>query len=189
MSAEIYAYDALAKKPPTASTFSETSSSLKPASLLSWLLGSKPTKTVTVPKTAAALHDPKAVDLATLLQYSSAEGHPALREFIRNFVEKVYTPGYADWQIQLNVGTTAGWTQVVNMLLERGDAVLVEVGYRQSSRVDVKRLSLVRDFRNLPIQERSTLGRLWVVNRSRMSLLSCSIYSLVVQLLMLPLVL
>jgi aromatic amino acid aminotransferase I len=66
------------------------------------------------------------VDLSTLLQYSSAEGHPALKEFIRNFVEKVYRPGFADWQVQLNVGATAGWSQVVAMLMERGDAILVE---------------------------------------------------------------
>lgn len=46
---------------------------------------------------------------------------------MREFVEKVYQPGYADWQVQLTLGTTGGWAQVVNMLLERGDAVLVEV--------------------------------------------------------------
>jgi aromatic amino acid aminotransferase I len=94
---------------------------------LSWLFGKKPTKTITIPKNPEeAKGNPNAVDLSTLLQYSSAEGHPALKEFIRNFVEKVYQPGYADWQVQVNVGASAGWNQVVNMLMERGDAILIE---------------------------------------------------------------
>ena len=125
MSAEIYTYDALAKKPPTL-TGNVSKDTVKEQSWVNWLFGKKPTKTISIPKSHEPVIDPSAVDLSTLLQYSSAEGHPALREFIRNFVAKVYQPGFSDWQIQLNVGATAGWNQVVNMLMERGDAILVE---------------------------------------------------------------
>jgi aromatic amino acid aminotransferase I len=124
MSAEVFPCDALAKKPPTL-TGDVSKDTIKEQSFVSWLFGKKKTKTITIPK-SHDVKDPSSVDLSTLLQYSSAEGHPALREFIRNFVAKVYQPGTSDWQIQLNVGATAGWSQVVNMLMERGDAILVE---------------------------------------------------------------
>lgn len=139
MSAEIYDYDALAKKPPTLQSTQDvqpSSSTLKQPSLLSWLFGQKRTKTVTIPKTVGSRPDPMSIDLASLLQYSSAEGHPALKAFIRDFVEKVYQPGFADWQIQLTVGATAAWNQIVFTFIERGDAILVVSFHRASSGKD-----------------------------------------------------
>ncbi len=66
------------------------------------------------------------VDLQHLLQYSGAQGHPALQAFIKEFVKKIYQPAYADWDTLLDIGSTDGWSKVVGLLLERDDAILVE---------------------------------------------------------------
>jgi len=46
--------------------------------------------------------------------------------FLREYVNKMYKPGYADWDVLINVGNTDGWAKIVGMLVERGDAILVE---------------------------------------------------------------
>jgi len=35
-------------------------------------------------------------------------------------------PGYANWQVLLNSGSTDGWSKVVNLLCEPGDYIIVE---------------------------------------------------------------
>jgi aromatic amino acid aminotransferase I len=94
-------------------------------SLMSWLFGSKKTEKISVPK---YVHDAKPTDLqlATSLQYQAATGPPALPLFLRKYVETVYKPAYGDWDVLLNVGNTDGWAKIVGMLMEKGDAVLVE---------------------------------------------------------------
>jgi aromatic amino acid aminotransferase I len=46
--------------------------------------------------------------------------------FLREYVEKVYKPAYADWDVLLTCGATDAWGKIVNLLMEKGDAVLVE---------------------------------------------------------------
>lgn len=128
ISAEVYPFDKLSKTAPTLSvTQSEnTETTVKPQSFFSWLFGKKPNISIEIkkyPNPSAGVND---INLATLLQYQGAEGHPALLAFIREFTEKVYDPGYNDWDVLPHIGATAGWNQVVNLLMERGDSLLVE---------------------------------------------------------------
>ena len=69
---------------------------------------------------------PSTIQLATSLQYQSATGPPALPLFLREYVQKVYQPAYADWDVLINCGATDAWGKICFMLMERGDAVLVE---------------------------------------------------------------
>jgi aromatic amino acid aminotransferase I len=43
--------------------------------------------------------DPMALQLSTSLQYAAGTGHPLLAQFLREFVQKVYRPGYADFEV------------------------------------------------------------------------------------------
>ena len=56
----------------------------------------------------------------------TAYGSPDLARFLRNFVEQVMKPGYEDYEILLNSGSTDGWNKVASLLLETGDHILVE---------------------------------------------------------------
>lgn len=67
-----------------------------------------------------------AISLATSLQYQAATGPPAFPKFLRRYVEEIYKPAYADWDVILDVGATDGFAKVFNMLLELGDSLLVE---------------------------------------------------------------
>lgn len=96
----------------------------KKQSLLSWLW-SKSTLSFTIPKYVPNA-TPTTIQLATSLQYQSATGPPALPLFLREYVSKVYNPAYADWDVLLNCGNTDGWGKIVFMLMEKGDAILVE---------------------------------------------------------------
>ncbi|KAL7424021.1 hypothetical protein Q5752_001606 [Cryptotrichosporon argae] len=96
-------------------------------SLLSWLFGEHgPNTSFSIPKYAPNPKDPMAIQLSTSLQYQSATGPPVLAAFLRKYVETVYAPAYADWDVLLDVGATDGWNKVCSMLFEKGDAVLVE---------------------------------------------------------------
>ncbi|KAJ9112336.1 hypothetical protein QFC19_000756 [Naganishia cerealis] len=130
MSAEVYTPDALSITPATAANRSpseahDAASMVKKPTFLSWLFGKKNTETITIPKPPSS-SSPLDINLTTLLQYSSAQGHPALQAFIREFVAKVYQPGFGDWEVLLNIGSTMAWNHVVFMLLEPGDGVLYE---------------------------------------------------------------
>jgi aromatic amino acid aminotransferase I len=94
--------------------------------ILSWLFSAKKRLlNITVPKYVENAQ-PTTLQLATSLQYQAATGPPALPLFLRKYVETVYKPAYADWDVLLNVGNTDGWNKIVNMLMEKGDAILVE---------------------------------------------------------------
>lgn len=71
----------------------------------------------TLPKFAS---EPGQLDLATLLQYGSGEGHKTLRDFGAEFTKLVYEPAYADYQVLMNNGNTDSWAKVVKLLCEQG---------------------------------------------------------------------
>lgn len=96
----------------------------KKPSLLSWLW-QKSTTSFTIPKYVDHA-TPTTIQLATSLQYQAATGPPALPLFLREYVEKIYRPAYSDWDVLLNCGATDAWGKIVFMLMERGDACLVE---------------------------------------------------------------
>ncbi|EKD02611.1 hypothetical protein A1Q2_03037 [Trichosporon asahii var. asahii CBS 8904] len=117
LSAEIQRFDSLPLERPRVPT--------KPKkTLMEWLFGGN--LQFTIPKYASDPTDPMAIQLATSLQYQAATGPPALPKFLREYVEKVYQPGYADWDVLVDVGATDGFGKAFNMLLTMGDAVLVE---------------------------------------------------------------
>lgn len=97
-------------------------------SFLEWLFPSptpQTSSTFTIPKYAAN-PTPMTIELSTSLQYQATTGPPALPLFLREYVQKFYKPAYADWDVLINVGNTDGWNKCVQMLVEQGDAVLVE---------------------------------------------------------------
>ncbi|KAI4520693.1 PLP-dependent transferase [Schizophyllum commune Loenen D] len=65
-------------------------------------------------------------DLRTTLQYGPFNGIKPVMDWMRAFVERVYAPGYADWQLLMDGGSTDGWAKVAGMLLDEGDTILVE---------------------------------------------------------------
>lgn len=115
LSASIQAVDAVPLDQPRAP---------KKQSILSWLW-SKSTTSFTIPKYVPNA-SPTTIQLATSLQYQSATGPPALPLFLREYVSKIYNPAYADWDVLLTCGATDAWGKIVFMLMERGDAILVE---------------------------------------------------------------
>lgn len=118
LSANILPHDHLPLDPPRVPS--------KPKkSLLSWLLGGSNVN-FTIPKYADDPKDPMAIQLATSLQYQAATGPPAFPKFLRRYVETIFRPAYADWDVLLDVGATDGFGKVFNMLLELGDSILVE---------------------------------------------------------------
>jgi hypothetical protein len=103
------------------------------------------TTTFTIPKYA---DDAQAVQLSTALQYGelsfpspfarsrskltrhlgvgTATGLPSLTKFIHDFTAKVYDPGYSNWEVLINAGSTDAWSKICTTLLERGDGILCE---------------------------------------------------------------
>ncbi|GAA5984700.1 hypothetical protein JCM5350_007921 [Sporobolomyces pararoseus] len=70
--------------------------------------------------------DKTKIQLSTALQYGTAQGLPALHQFIDEFVTKVYDPGYSDFKTVINAGSTDAWSKIVTTLCEPGDGVLCE---------------------------------------------------------------
>ncbi|KAF5341467.1 hypothetical protein D9758_013944 [Tetrapyrgos nigripes] len=64
--------------------------------------------------------------LSKAIQYCSGRGSPALTSLFRDFTSKFMRPGYADWDLLLNSGSTDGWNKVVGLLCEYGDYIIVE---------------------------------------------------------------
>ncbi|ORY77211.1 pyridoxal phosphate-dependent transferase [Leucosporidium creatinivorum] len=81
------------------------------------------TTTFTIPKFA---DDAQAIQLSTALQYGTATGLPSLATFIHDFTAKVYDPGYSNWEVLVNAGSTDAWSKICTTLLERGDGILCE---------------------------------------------------------------
>uniref|UniRef100_D8Q4E7 Aminotransferase class I/classII large domain-containing protein n=1 Tax=Schizophyllum commune (strain H4-8 / FGSC 9210) TaxID=578458 RepID=D8Q4E7_SCHCM len=65
-------------------------------------------------------------DLRTTLQYGPFNGIKPIMDWMHAFVERVYAPGYAGWQLLMDGGSTDGWAKVAGMLLDEGDTILVE---------------------------------------------------------------
>ncbi|KAL1742872.1 pyridoxal phosphate-dependent transferase [Schizophyllum fasciatum] len=65
-------------------------------------------------------------DLSTALQYGPFNGIQPLMDWMRDFFEHAYRPGYPEWQMIMDCGSTDGWSKVANLLLEEGDTLLVE---------------------------------------------------------------
>lgn len=68
--------------------------------------------------------NPDDISLSTALQYSMASGIPQLQKLIKEFTEKVYQPGYADFVTLVHVGNTDGWTKAFMTLCNPGEGVL-----------------------------------------------------------------
>lgn len=81
------------------------------------------TKTITVPKWPSK---PDELSLSTALQYSTAEGMPALLKFTYDFTARVYQPATADFKTLMCCGSTDAWGKIVTTLCNRGDGVLCE---------------------------------------------------------------
>lgn len=92
------------------------------------LFGSGPQKNVETSHISVHKYpaDRTTVNLATALQYGTATGLPALQEFLRDFVRKVYRPAYDDWTVLAMTGNTDGWSRVAVTLMNSGDGFLTE---------------------------------------------------------------
>ncbi|KAK7451736.1 hypothetical protein VKT23_012415 [Stygiomarasmius scandens] len=64
--------------------------------------------------------------LSKALQYYSGRGSPTLTALFYDFTARIMRPGYANWQVLLNSGSTDGWSKVVNLFCEPGDYIIVE---------------------------------------------------------------
>lgn len=119
LSADILRYDHLPLDPPRVP---------KKLGLFEWLFSSSApvTDKVSIPKYAPDPTDPMALQLATSLQYAAATGPPAFPIWLRKYVDTVFKPAYADWDVLVDVGATDAMTKVCNMMLAEGDTVLVE---------------------------------------------------------------
>ncbi|KAF8314571.1 pyridoxal phosphate-dependent transferase [Cantharellus anzutake] len=110
---------------------SHTQDTFGPMSWLwGWLFASTKhmprTRPFTIPKFSPDPKSPTAIQLSTSLQYGTAQGHPALVEFITHFTRKVYQPLNTDSAVLLHVGNTDGWVKVVQTFCEFGDYLLTE---------------------------------------------------------------
>lgn len=76
---------------------------------LSWLWNMFGSREKTIPFTVKKYSEhPGDIDLATALQYNTAEGAIQLREICRAFTGRVYQPAYEDWKILSHAGNTDG---------------------------------------------------------------------------------
>ncbi|BEJ18212.1 hypothetical protein CspHIS471_0704890 [Cutaneotrichosporon sp. HIS471] len=119
LSADILRYDHLPLNPPRIP---------KKQGIFEWLFSSSSpvTDKISIPKYAPDPTDPMAIQLATSLQYAAATGPPAFPVWLRKYVETVFKPAFADWDVLVDVGATDAMTKVCSMMLVEGDSVLVE---------------------------------------------------------------
>ncbi|KAJ7368276.1 pyridoxal phosphate-dependent transferase [Mycena albidolilacea] len=95
------------------------------SSSFSWLwklLGGAKERTtsVTIPKYSTR---PEDLNLATWTGMS--KGLPQLQKIVQEFSDKVYDPGYKNYQTLLHAGNTDGWSKVVITICNPGEGVLV----------------------------------------------------------------
>jgi aromatic amino acid aminotransferase I len=72
------------------------------------------------------LKDAVAYDLSSVLDYGPAEGSPQLLRFVREHVNTIHNPPYADWATCLSSGSTSALEIALRIFCNRGDAVLTE---------------------------------------------------------------
>ncbi|TRM64742.1 pyridoxal phosphate-dependent transferase [Schizophyllum amplum] len=65
-------------------------------------------------------------NLSTTLQYGPFNEIKPVMDWMSTFIERVYAPGYSDWQLLMDGGSTDGWAKIAGMLLKEGDNLLVE---------------------------------------------------------------
>ncbi|KAG7727436.1 hypothetical protein KL933_002370 [Ogataea haglerorum] len=70
--------------------------------------------------------DPSEIDLKTGLQYGFTNGTKCLVDFTRDFVKKVWRPGYDEWSTMLTCGGSNGIDKVFDSFLSKGDSMLLE---------------------------------------------------------------
>ncbi|EJD36919.1 PLP-dependent transferase [Auricularia subglabra TFB-10046 SS5] len=95
---------------------------------LSWLwniFGASKDKTtpIVIPRFPTG---PNELSLADSLQYGPATGVALLQQFIHDFAERVYQPGYKNWTTLIHVGNTDGWSRCVQTLCNPGEVILTE---------------------------------------------------------------
>lgn len=82
------------------------------------------TTSITIPKYTS---DPmNEINLATALQYGTAQGILPLQKFLKEFSAKIYQPGYSDFTTLVHTGNTDGWGRVVLTLCNPGEMILTE---------------------------------------------------------------
>ncbi|KAF8311286.1 PLP-dependent transferase [Clavulina sp. PMI_390] len=80
-----------------------------------------------------ALDPTKEFDIANAMSYSPQRGLAPLLKFVREFVTKVHQPGYADWDVIVDLGAGDALPKVLAVLTEPGDTCLVDAWtYNQS---------------------------------------------------------
>lgn len=94
---------------------------------LSWfwnlLSSSQSTETISIPKYA---DKPKAIDLATSLQYSTIKGLPQLSAICTEISNRIYQPAYANFTTLVHAGNTDGWAKSLMTLCNPGEGVLCD---------------------------------------------------------------
>jgi aromatic amino acid aminotransferase I len=71
-------------------------------------------------------NEPLRPDLSEELQYSATYGTKHLLEFLKEHVQRVHAPLYADWTNLITAGNTDGVDGVMRACFDRGDYMLVE---------------------------------------------------------------
>ncbi|KAJ3501035.1 hypothetical protein NLJ89_g9522 [Agrocybe chaxingu] len=126
-SPEYFPFDAVKADGLFSSTFPATTAP-QAKSTFSWLwdifsASKVATTPITIPKFPEHSND---INLATYLQYSTAEGQPHLLKIVNELTTKVYKPAYANFQTMLHAGNTDGWLKAVNTLCNDGEGVLTD---------------------------------------------------------------
>lgn len=76
---------------------------------------------ITVPKIADEVDPLKKIDLATALQYGTAQGYPPLKSFVRQFTREHLHPNMpydSGPEVVLTIGSTDGFNKVVEMIVD-----------------------------------------------------------------------
>ncbi|KAK6453999.1 aromatic amino acid aminotransferase II [Scheffersomyces xylosifermentans] len=60
------------------------------------------------------------------LQYGNIVGLPAFHKFLTNFVQRIHSPAYDDWEVTASNGAGEGLNKVADALIDPGDVVLFE---------------------------------------------------------------
>ncbi|OLN84958.1 Aromatic amino acid aminotransferase C56E4.03-like protein 2 [Colletotrichum chlorophyti] len=86
----------------------------------------KAARHVTVPGTASDRDPLRRIDVATALQYGTAEGYPPLRSFVRQFVREHLHPNVpylGGPEVILSCGSTDGFSKTLELLVDNWDPV------------------------------------------------------------------
>lgn len=65
-------------------------------------------------------------NLASFLQYGTANGNTALLSWLKEFTKKVFQPARHDFEVLVNSGNTDAWGKIMRLLCEPGELILCE---------------------------------------------------------------